>query len=60
MQAAKTVGRDLDIETLEQASLGQVEAQKRLQRTQADIVAQQGATLGAAKKGDEVLGLIAD
>jgi len=60
MQAARTVGRDLDIETLEQASLGQVEAQKRLQRTQADIIAQQGTTLGAAKKGDEVLGLIAD
>jgi hypothetical protein len=60
MQAARTVGRDLDIETLEQASLGQVEAQKRLQRTQADIIAQQGTTLGAAKKGDEVLGLIVD
>jgi len=60
MQAARTVGRDLDIETLEQASLGQVEAQKRLQRTQADIIAQQGTTLGAAKKGDEVLGLISD
>ena len=60
MQAAKTVGRELDLETLESAALGETEATKRLKRTQADIIASQGATLGAAKKGDEVLGLIAD
>lgn len=60
MQAARTVGRELDLETLESAALGETEATKRLKRTQADIIASQGATLGAAKKGDEVLGLIAD
>jgi hypothetical protein len=60
MDAASTVGRELDITTLEGAALGNVEATKRLQRTQADIAASQGATLGAAKKGDEVTGLIED
>jgi len=60
MQAARTVGRELDLETLESAALGETEATKRLKRTQADIIASQGTTLGAAKKGDEVLGLIAD
>lgn len=60
IDAASTVGRELDLSTLEGAALGDVQATKRLQRTQADIFAQQGATLGAAKKGDEVTGLIAD
>jgi len=60
MQSAKTVGRDLDLFTLEEAALGRQEAKKRVQRTQADIASSQGITLGAAKKGDEVLGLIAD
>ena len=59
IDAASTVGRELDLSTLEGAALGDVQATKRLQRTQADIFAQQGATLGAAKKGDEVTGLIA-
>lgn len=59
IDAASTVGRELDLATLEGAALGDVQATKRLQRTQADIFAQQGATLGAAKKGDEVTGLIA-
>lgn len=60
IDAASTVGRELDLSTLEGAALGDVQATKRLQRTQADIFAQQGATLGAAKKGDEVTGLIVD
>ena len=58
MQAAKTVGRDLDLATLEEAAIGDVTAQKRIQRTEADIKAQQGITLGAAKKGGQVSGLL--
>lgn len=60
IDAASTVGRELDLSTLEGAALGDVQATKRLQRTQADIFAQQGATLGAAKKGKQVTGLIVD
>ena len=58
---ASSVGRDLDISTLEEAALGDVSAQQRLQRIQADIAVNYGGiTLGAAKKNDEVIGLTAD
>tara|TARA_E500000318_G_scaffold50476_1_gene47249 strand:+ start:1621 stop:2580 length:960 start_codon:yes stop_codon:yes gene_type:complete len=60
MQQATTIGRDLELETLEEAALGDVEAQKRIQRVQAELQSKQGITLGAAKKGDEITGLIAD
>lgn len=57
---AASIGRDLDITTLEEATLGDDAAQKRLNRISAELQSQQGITLGAAKKGDEVLGLVAD
>jgi len=60
MQQATTIGRDLELETLEEAALGDIEAQKRIQRVQAELQSKQGITLGAAKKGDEITGLIAD
>ncbi len=57
---ASSVGRDLDINTLEDAALGDVSAQQRLQRIQAEVQSSGGLALGAAKKGDEVIGLTAD
>jgi len=61
MQAAKTVGRELDLSTLEEAALGDIQATKRIARTQADIAAELGGvTFGAAKKGKQITGLIAD
>lgn len=60
MSQAQSIGRDLSIETLEQATLGDTAATNRLSRISAELQSQQGLTLGAAKKGDEVLGLIAD
>ena len=58
MQSAANVGRNLQLETLEKAALGDTAANRRLQRIQAEIQSQGGLTLGAAKKGDEVTGLI--
>ena len=57
---AAGVGRELGIETLEEAALGDVISRKRIARTEAEIAARSGIQLGAAKKGDEVTGLIAD
>jgi hypothetical protein len=57
---ASSVGRDLDISTLEDAALGDTSAQQRLQRIQSEVQSRGGLTLGAAKKGDEVIGLTAD
>ena len=60
MSQARSIGRDLDITTLEEATLGDTAAQRRLSRISAELQSEQGITLGAAKKGDEVLGLVAD
>jgi hypothetical protein len=60
MSQAATVGRDLDITTLEEAAIGDTSAQQRLQRVQAELTSSSGYNLGAAKKGDEVIGLTAD
>lgn len=61
MQAAKTVGRELDLSTLEEAALGDIQASKNIARTQADIAVNFGGiTLGAAKKGKQITGLIED
>jgi len=60
IEQARTVGRTLDISTLEEAATGDATAGKRLQRIQAELASQGGATFGAAKKGDEVTGLISD
>ena len=57
---AAGIGRELDITTLEEATLGDTAAQQRLQRIQSELQSKQGLTLGAAKKGDEITGLIAD
>lgn len=60
MSQAAAIGRDLGLETLEQSVLGDQLAQKRVQRIQSEIMSKQGVTLGAAKEGKEITGLIAD
>ena len=60
MQSARTVGRELDISTLEDAVLGNTAASNRIRRVEAEVLSQSGATFGSAKKGDEVTGLISD
>ena len=56
---AASIGRDLSLETLEEATLGDELSSKRLQRISAELQSKQGIQLGSAKKGDEVTGLIA-
>ena len=45
------------IETLEQASLGNVQAQQRLTRIESELMSKQGIQLGAAKKDGKITGL---
>jgi hypothetical protein len=61
MQAASTVGREVELETLEEAALGDVTSQQRLQRIQAEIQSAGGTQLGAAStQTGEVVGLLED
>lgn len=57
---AAGIGRELDLETLEEAALGDQKASQRLQRINAELQSTQGLTLGSAKKGKQVTGLIVD
>jgi len=57
---AQGIGRELDLETLEEATLGDQKASQRLQRINAELLSTQGLTLGSAKKGKQVTGLIVD
>ena len=57
---AASIGRDLSLETLEEATLGDEASAQRLSRISAELQSKQGIQLGSAKKGDEVTGLIAD
>ena len=58
MSQAKSIGRDLGIETLEQATLGNTQAQQTLTRIESELMSQQGIQLGATKKDGKVTGLI--
>jgi len=60
ISVARGIGRDLDISTLESATIGDAEAEQRLQRIQSEVQSQQGLTLGAAQKNGQITGLIAD
>lgn len=57
---AAGIGRDLGIETLEEAALGDTLAKNRLQRIQSELQSTQGVTLGAARKDKQITGLISD
>ena len=58
IERAGAIGRDIDITTLEQAAIGDYSSQQRIARTEAELLARGGLTLGAAKKGDQVTGLL--
>ena len=60
MELAESVGRELDISTLEEAALGDVASQRRLTRIQAEIQSEiGGADLGAARaRTGEIVGLV--
>lgn len=60
MQLAESVGRELDIETLEEAALGDVQSQQRLRRVQAEIASEYGGIgIGAAQtRTGEITGLV--
>jgi len=60
MQQAKTIGRELDLSTLEDYAVGDITAAKRVQRIQSELASTQGVQLGAAKKDKQITGLIAD
>ena len=60
IQQAASIGRELNLETLEDAALGDQESSQRLQRINAELLSTQGLTLGSAKKGKQVTGLIED
>ena len=60
IKQAESIGRELNLETLEGAALGDQESSQRLQRINAELLSTQGLTLGSAKKGKQVTGLIED
>ena len=60
IQQAASIGRELNLETLEDAALGDQQSSQRLQRINAELLSTQGLTLGSAKKGKQVTGLIED
>lgn len=55
---ATTIGRELDINTLEQAALGDRGATNTLSRINAELKSTQGMTLGAKKEGEDIVGLL--
>lgn len=56
----QSIGRDVTVSTLEEAALGDVRMINRLKRYESEYLSKQGRQLGAAKKDDEIVGLIAD
>ena len=58
ISAAGTVGRELDIGTLEDASVGKSAAQATVARISGELASQEAMTLGASKKDGKVTGLI--
>ena len=57
---AKSIGRELDISTLESATLGQQNARDTLARIQAELASTQGINIGAVQKDGNIVGLLED
>lgn len=55
---AGTIGRELDLETLEAASLGDLASTNRIKRIESELISTYGLNLGAAQKDGKVTGLI--
>ena len=60
LQSATKVRRDLDIKTLEEAALGDISAQQKIQSIQSQLESEQSFLIGAARKGKQITGLIED
>lgn len=58
MTYARTIGRELDLETLEAASLGDLASTNRIKRIESELISTYGLNLGAAQKDGKVTGLI--
>lgn len=55
-----SIGRDVNLSTLEEAALGDVRMINRLKRYESEYMSKQGRQLGAVKKDDKITGLIED
>lgn len=55
-----SIGRDVNLSTLEEAALGDVRMINRLKRYESEYMSTQGRQLGAVKKDDKITGLIED
>ena len=60
MELAQNIGRELDITTLEEAALGDVSAQQRVQRVQSQIQSEYGSfDIGSTRtRSGEIVGLV--
>ena len=58
MGKAGMIGRELDLETLEAASLGDLASTNRIKRIESELLSTYGLSLGAAQKDGKVTGLI--
>ena len=57
MQSAKGVGRTLDIETLEQAAIGDIESKQQIEKSAREAMSESSFITGSRKKGDRITGL---
>jgi hypothetical protein len=58
MSKAETIGRELNLETLEAAALGDLASTNRIKRIESELISTYGLNLGAAQKDGKVTGLI--
>lgn len=58
MGKAGMIGRELDLETLEAAALGDLASTNRIKRIESELLSTYGLSLGAAQKDGKVTGLI--
>lgn len=57
MQSAKGVGRTLNIKTLEQAAIGDIESKKQIEKSAREAMSESSFIAGSRKKGDRITGL---
>jgi len=58
MGKAGMIGRELDLETLEAAALGDLSSTNKIKRIESELLSTYGMSLGAAQKDGKVTGLI--
>ena len=57
MQSARGVGRTLDITTLEEAAIGDIESRKEVEAAAREAISESAFITGSRKKGDRITGL---